>query len=224
MAGGAQYAPTSATLRAEMKTGWWKILGALLTAGLLACGPVAPLGADNAVSRAEQVLGPEGGSLRVEGARLTVPGGALASDTLVHLRRLREPGPALPEHLTALTDRFEIGPERVSLGGAPRLEITYEGDASRVVLVEHSVCEQAIARDAGHPGNTVGSGTASVEITSFGTFSLATVLAEACASAEECPCDEACATPGTMSYCDGSTGRCTVRDGCDQPCDCPGFF
>jgi hypothetical protein len=201
-------------------SGWSKkaLFAIVLLAG---CGPVAPLGADNGIRYSEAVLDREGGVLTVDGARLTVPAGALSSDTMVYLRRTAQT-PQTPAHITPLTGQFEVGPERAALAGRPRLELAYVEGPGTVVIIERSDCPELTARDSAAAGTTVGSGVATFELKAFGSYALGVAGETSCTAASDCPCGEACAAPQTTSYCDGTSGRCEVSDGCDQACGCPG--
>ena len=180
------------------------------------CGPLVPLGADSAVTRDEAVLGPDGGSLRVAGASLNIPPGALGSDTLVTLRRTDDEQ-WLPLHVQPLTASFEVSPARVALTGRPRLEIGYDEPQDTVVIVEETTQCDPHARDGWRPGTTIGNGTASFEVATFGRFTLGTVDADHCTSTAECFC-EAC----DPSFCDGTSGACRLASTCQGECDCPG--
>lgn len=194
----------------------------ILPSLLLACGPVAPLGADHAVTLDTKTLGVEGGTLSVDGARLNIPAGALTSETRVTLRRASG-ATLVPAHITPVTPVFEVGPAQVVLGQSPRLELTYDTDATIVVVETGTICDTPTARDPELEGTTIGNGVASFQLAAFGEFLLGTPDPGSCSSSADCPCgEERCETPGVISYCDGKTGECRLSTDCAGDCACPG--
>lgn len=72
-----------------------------------------------------QTIGPEGGTLALEGASLIIPAGALAADTALTLTRTAT---SAPQGFTAYSPVYRFEPSGLTFARAATLELAFEGD------------------------------------------------------------------------------------------------
>ncbi len=106
------------------------LLGAALGCGSTESNDGSDDGNDDATST-EVTIGSDGGDLTVEGARLTIPAGALSTETEISLRVGDDEAPVLSEAVPA-SPLYEIGPDDVVLDVPATLTISFDPDPQQL--------------------------------------------------------------------------------------------
>jgi hypothetical protein len=188
---------------------------ALLSA--LACtssNNASPSGPTGPGETKNQTIGASGGTVTTSGATLTVPRGALASDTAISVSSSSD---APPSGATAYSPVFVFGPDGTQFGAPVSVSLAFNGDAAKAVvfwsksdgtfekLSSNIANGMAMAQVTHFSRGFVGDGTVTFPLLGGGTPSN-----DAGGGSSPCPIGTWSMTMSGPAACDGGSGKLTL--------------
>lgn len=160
-------------------------------------------GGSDVRARATRVIGPQGGTLELGGAKVVVPARALREDTRVVLTELKT---GAPDGFDGLSSVYEIGPVGIELARPLELSITAIVDPTHASLV-------LLSNDGAPPETTTGLVSGRVltaQTPRFGRSFVGVRKGNFFISTRG-PAEELGCTEGHTRPCEGRTQRCAFR-------------